>query len=58
MHTNTTIIAKIQYQNSAMQKMGNCVDDDGTMQPSNFETLYTKIIKLSCNNIATLEIQH
>ena len=34
MHTNTTIIAKIQFQNSAMQKMGNGVDDDGTMQPS------------------------
>ena len=41
MHTNTTIIAKIQFQNSAMQEMGNGIDDDDTMQPSNFETLYT-----------------
>ena len=34
MHTNTAIIAKIQFQNSAMQEMGNGIDDEGTMQPS------------------------
>ena len=34
MHTNTTIIAKIQFQNSAMQEMGNGIDDDDTMQSS------------------------